>query len=227
VSATAINSNGATITWETNEASDTQVEYGTTITYGKVSAGNASMVTSHGASLSGLAASTLYHYRVKSKDASGNVAVSDDFTFTTASIGGREGDPRSTVVWTQVVNAVANGGSLQKTAGHGDTADSGGRSEQAMTSGSGYLEFTAAAANKTLFCGLARNASGTDYQEIDYSIKLTDTGVAEVRESNAYRAETSYAAGDVFRIVVESGAVNYYKNGSFIRARKHQATHWS
>ena len=33
--------------------------------------------------MSGLSASTLYHYRVKSKDAAGNLATSDDFTFTT------------------------------------------------------------------------------------------------------------------------------------------------
>jgi len=34
--------------------------------------------------VSGLLASTLYHYRVKSRDAVGNLAVSGDFTFTTA-----------------------------------------------------------------------------------------------------------------------------------------------
>ena len=40
------------------------------------------MVTSHSQGLSGLTGSTLYHYRVKSKDAAGNPAVSGDFTFT-------------------------------------------------------------------------------------------------------------------------------------------------
>jgi hypothetical protein len=216
VSATGVSSNGATITWTTNERSDKQVEYGTTASYGTVTPYNTAMATSHSASLSGLAASTLYHYRVRSKDASGNLAVSGDFTFTTAANGGEGGGDgaRSSVKWTQVINAVANGGSLRKTAGHGDTADSGGRSEQAITSGGGYMEFTAASANKTFFCGLARNATGTDYQGIDYSIKITDTGVAEVRENNAYRAETRYVAGDVFRIAVEGSAVKYYKNGS-------------
>jgi hypothetical protein len=34
--------------------------------------------------LNGLSGSTLYHYRVKSKDATGNLATSGDFTFTTA-----------------------------------------------------------------------------------------------------------------------------------------------
>jgi hypothetical protein len=35
--------------------------------------------------LSGLTASTTYHYRVKSRDAAGNLATSNDLTFTTAS----------------------------------------------------------------------------------------------------------------------------------------------
>jgi parallel beta-helix repeat protein len=43
------------------------------------------MVTAHLASLSGLSANSLYHYRVKSRDAAGNLATSVDFTFTTAS----------------------------------------------------------------------------------------------------------------------------------------------
>src|SRR3989454_6497285 len=42
------------------------------------------MVTAHTVSLTGLAAGSLYHYRVKSKDAAGNLAVSSDAVFTTA-----------------------------------------------------------------------------------------------------------------------------------------------
>src|SRR5206468_7054954 len=45
-------------------------------------------MTSHSVGLSGLTASTLYHYRVKSKDAAGNLAVSADFTFTTSAAAG-------------------------------------------------------------------------------------------------------------------------------------------
>jgi len=75
---------GATITWTTNEASDSQVEYGPTTAYGRSTARNASLVTSHPQTLSGLTAGTLYHYRVKSQDAAGNLATSGDGTFTTA-----------------------------------------------------------------------------------------------------------------------------------------------
>lgn len=84
VKAGGVTSSGATMTWTTDEPSDSLVEYGTTTTYGSSSAPNASMVTSHSVALTGLSGSTLYHYRVKSKDSSGNLATSADFTFTTA-----------------------------------------------------------------------------------------------------------------------------------------------
>jgi subtilisin family serine protease len=83
VSASGITNSTATITWTTDEASNSVVNYGLTTSYGS-NASNASMVTSHSVSLSGLTANTLYHYRVNSTDASNNTATSGDFTFTTA-----------------------------------------------------------------------------------------------------------------------------------------------
>ena len=84
VFASNISSNGATINWTTNEASDTQVEYGTTTGYGTSTTLNASMVTSHVQAVSGLLPTTLYHYRVKSRDAAGNLRTGTDQTFTTS-----------------------------------------------------------------------------------------------------------------------------------------------
>jgi hypothetical protein len=77
--------NSARITWTTNEASDSQVEYGTTTSYGSNTNLVANMVTSHSMNLSGLSASTVYHYRVKSRNASGQLAISWDATFATNS----------------------------------------------------------------------------------------------------------------------------------------------
>src|SRR5206468_12346253 len=59
--------------------------YGTTMSYGSVTPLNPGMVTAHTVMLSGLAAGTIQHYRVRSKDAAGNQTQSADFTFTTAS----------------------------------------------------------------------------------------------------------------------------------------------
>ena len=83
VAATSITASSASITWTTSEASDSLVAYGASASYGKSSALDTVLVTSHSQTLSGLAAGTLYHFRVESKDAAGNRALSGDGTFTT------------------------------------------------------------------------------------------------------------------------------------------------
>src|SRR5207249_5081934 len=87
ISAVTIGGSAATIVWTTDEPADSQVEYGFTTAYGSSTTVNPSLVTSHSQPLSDLAPSTLYHYRVKSKDAVGNLATSADFTFTTLAAG--------------------------------------------------------------------------------------------------------------------------------------------
>ena len=84
VQAVSITSNSASITWTTtNDPSDSQVEYGLTTSYGSQTTLNTNLVTSHSELITGLQASTLYHYRVKSRDSSNNLATSIDFTFAT------------------------------------------------------------------------------------------------------------------------------------------------
>src|SRR5438128_2496883 len=83
VSAFNISSSQATITWATNEASDSQVDYGPTTAYGSATPVNSSLLTAHAETPTGLLANTTYHYRVKSRDAAGNLATSADFTLTT------------------------------------------------------------------------------------------------------------------------------------------------
>lgn len=84
ITSSSITQTGATIAWTTNENSDTQVEYGLTTSYGQSTTLNASLVTSHSATLSSLSAGSVYHFRVKSKDASSNLTTSADQTFTTS-----------------------------------------------------------------------------------------------------------------------------------------------
>jgi len=74
-----------TITWTTDEASDTQVEYGTSSSYDGASTLDTALVTSHSANLTNLPANTTIHFRVRSRDAAGNLALSNDLTFTTPS----------------------------------------------------------------------------------------------------------------------------------------------
>ena len=94
---------GATITWTTNEAATSQLEYGLTEEWGSSMTLEA-LTTSHSVKLAGLEANTTYHYRVMSKNATDNEAVSLDQTFTTA--GGSGGMP----AWAWVVIVLAGVG---------------------------------------------------------------------------------------------------------------------
>ncbi len=75
-----------TVTWTTDEPSDSHLEYGATATYGST-ASDAALVTAHSLTVTGLPASTLYHFRAGSTDACGNgPSWSSDGTVTTAAV---------------------------------------------------------------------------------------------------------------------------------------------
>lgn len=83
VAAANVTSSAAQINWSTNVPGDSQVEYGGSSAYGSSTPIDSAMVTSHSASLQGLTGSVQIHFRVKSRDASGNLATSSDAVFTT------------------------------------------------------------------------------------------------------------------------------------------------
>jgi hypothetical protein len=78
-----ITGTNATIAWITTEPADTQVEFGTTPALGMATALNRALVTRHVQQLTGLTPGTVYHIRVRSRDAAGNLATAMA-TFTTA-----------------------------------------------------------------------------------------------------------------------------------------------
>jgi predicted MarR family transcription regulator len=86
VTLASITASGATVTWTTNEASDSQVDFGLTTAYGSTSAWDGALVTAHTVSLTGLTTGTLYHVRVRSRDAAGNLSVSGDVTLITLTV---------------------------------------------------------------------------------------------------------------------------------------------
>jgi peptidoglycan hydrolase-like protein with peptidoglycan-binding domain len=88
VSASLVSSSSVRISWMTNEASYSQVEYGLTTSYGSATLMTQNLVTLHSQTISGLLPGTLYHYRVVSKDSGNNFSYSIDQTFTTATSGG-------------------------------------------------------------------------------------------------------------------------------------------
>jgi peroxiredoxin len=84
IMATNTNQSSSTITWQSNEPASSQVEYGTTESYGNATTVDNKLVTSHWVTVTGLSPATTYHYRVRSKDALGNEIISEGGrTFTT------------------------------------------------------------------------------------------------------------------------------------------------
>jgi hypothetical protein len=103
---TDISETAATVTWTTDEPSDSQVEYGWTLAYGSETPLDAEQVLDHGVDLSDLSPGRLYHYRVRSADGSGNAAYSEDQTFQTP------GDVIPPVISNVVVMDVSDAGAI-------------------------------------------------------------------------------------------------------------------
>ncbi len=78
-----ITHNSATITWDTDEIANSQVEYSQDTSYDLSSSFNSSLTQSHSVNLVGLSAETIYHFRPLSADGNNNKATSSDFNFTT------------------------------------------------------------------------------------------------------------------------------------------------
>ena len=80
----SVTKSGATIGWTTNKPSDTQVEYGLTTSYGSLTGPlKTALVTSHSQGIDGLAPNTWYQFRMRSRDAAGNLAMSANYKFKT------------------------------------------------------------------------------------------------------------------------------------------------
>ncbi len=84
VSIDNISTSSVTVSWLTDEASTSQVNYGLDDSYGSSSDFDSTMTTQHTVNLTGLNPGTGYHYQVSSADAAGNPATSQDNTFLTA-----------------------------------------------------------------------------------------------------------------------------------------------
>ncbi|HKY33165.1 MAG TPA: LamG-like jellyroll fold domain-containing protein [Candidatus Polarisedimenticolia bacterium] len=207
-------STSATITWATSEPADTQVEYGATAAYGAATALDPSLTTFHRAILTGLAPGSAHHFRVRSRDASGNLGLSADLSFTTLS--GEESVDQE-VIWTEVRNCGITGSAIEKIAGQEGLDDAGATSLQQAAAGDASLEFRIEEASRLRFFGLAGTSAGPRAGDLAFAIRI-QAGIAEVRENGAWRADTAAAPGDTFRIELKGGIVSYSRNGSIFHS---------
>src|SRR5689334_10163464 len=63
VVANVVSPTSVTITWTTDTATTSQVDFGTTVSYGSSSPTSSSMVTSHSVTLTSLTSGVTYHFR--------------------------------------------------------------------------------------------------------------------------------------------------------------------
>src|SRR5215467_2377487 len=86
VQAIATTSSSSQITWTTDVASNSVVNYGTTTSYGSSTPVDPTMVTNHQVTISGLSVGTTYYYQVQSTDAKNNNGKSGGHKFKTAGV---------------------------------------------------------------------------------------------------------------------------------------------
>src|SRR5687768_1684109 len=117
-----------------------------------------------------------------------------------------------------MVNASVTGSMLQKTAGCDGCEDAGASSEQSLRA-DGFVQFTIGEMGTFWVAGVNQRDESTLISDIDFAFRFNGSGYADVLESGAYQpgGDTTYAAGDVFRITVVGGRVQYSKNGQFLR----------
>jgi hypothetical protein len=123
------------------------------------------------------------------------------------------------VTWTNLVNATVAGDVLQKTGGCDGCDDAGGTSQQELSEGDGYVEFTVGDTTTFWLAGLSHGNSDTTFGDVDFAFRFNGAGWAGVLENGAYQSggDTAYNAGDVFRIAAIGGRVQYFRNGVFLR----------
>ncbi|HEY5617960.1 MAG TPA: hypothetical protein VIK60_08445 [Vicinamibacterales bacterium] len=119
--------------------------------------------------------------------------------------------PTGVPQWMSLINVSANGSGLVKTSGCDGCPDASAVSDRQIA-GSGTLAFVASESSSLRYVGLGAGGIGAGVGDINFAVRL-QSGVAEVRESGAYKADVRFAAGDNFAIAVEGGVVRYSKNG--------------
>ena len=123
--------------------------------------------------------------------------------------------PGESITWGAILNSTPSDGGLEKTAGCTGCA-AGGVSVDTITA-AGFIEFTPSAGHR-LYVGLGAPNAAPGGVDIAHSFSFWPDGGWDIREHNAYRREGRFSAGDRFRVVVENGAVKYFKNGALVYA---------
>jgi hypothetical protein len=123
---------------------------------------------------------------------------------------------QTAITWSNLVNAVVTESGVQKTTSCDGCQDAGASSQEQLSS-DGFVEFRVGELNTMWMAGLSHGDDDTTYADIDFGFRFNGAGSADVLENGIYAGgDTTYAAGDVFRISVANGRIQYSKNGQYL-----------
>lgn len=114
--------------------------------------------------------------------------------------------------WTKTNNLTVAGNQATKTSGCDGCPDAGFIKEESV-SGDAHMEFTVQSSSPLLYAGFTKSQALPDAESLVLSLRF-QSGIAEVREGNDYKADIRYHKGDRFSITVSEGRVLYARNGT-------------
>jgi len=184
-------SDGAVITWTTDQNSSSQVSYGLTSSYGNDTSESdtETRVQSHSVTITGLLGCTKYHYQAKSTDSANNLATSSDNTFTTTGCTG------SSTVETETSSTITtDGGTLSLL-----SASKGITLTIPNAFNSSTAEFQIKKLNKSLVLNTTSSPSGkSNVGSYVYDLKsYTDSTTAVTSFDNSITVTFKYKNSDI------------------------------
>ena len=124
--------------------------------------------------------------------------------------------PAQNATWTNVSSTIqVTGNSIQKVSGTNSWYDAGAVSQQTISAGNGYMEFTPDAGTWGMY-GLGHTDTSVYFADIEYAFFLV-AGTMNIYEAgNNIGNFGGYTPSDRLRVAVEGGVVKYYRNGTLL-----------
>lgn len=116
------------------------------------------------------------------------------------------------IVWTDIVNAEANGNDLNKIQG-GNNWNAGASSLLPIQNGNIFF-FVAQETNRDRMIGLSNTDTDADFNTIEFAWYLRDNGTLRIYENGSNIGDFgSYNSGDTFSIEISNNEIFYKQNG--------------